>query len=531
MKPWDLLVIGAGPAGCAAAITARQRGLATVVLEAERFPRHHVGESLVRLWTVFDVLGVLDQMEQTFQHKYGSGRIWGASPVPQWTSFDSGDARPFSLQVRRSRFDAILAERATALGADVRFGWRAIEPLHEGSRLVGVLARDADGTPHELYARFTIDASGRSGFLAKHRHLRRADKFYPDLSVFAYLRGAGRFPGSHAGSLFIETVPWGWLWFIPLRDGEVSVGLVCDRDSRPALRQLGLAKFFQAAVASSEAIAWLLRDASVARPATAIASGGYSAASYGGEGWLLAGDAGSFVDPMWATAVANSMRDGIRAASAVHGAISGAVTDEEAVAFHDRYSREQDQALHEIVRYVYGLNTLHREAPFWQARHARLAASPDELRGRGLRWLAKDPAVRYFRAAFVGMGVTDQAVAELDAATGDLGQRQQEADALARRPLADWVPRWAPGWAPTDGIGLDAAGVLRRGLEFGPGDQRLFCGDPLIASTLRLLDGTRDVSAALDAAAALTGGRADGITRVRLRATLQLAHSQGAFRT
>jgi 1H-pyrrole-2-carbonyl-[peptidyl-carrier protein] chlorinase len=99
--------------------------MSVVVLEADHFPRHHIGESLVRLWTVFDTLGVLDQMEHAFQRKYGSGRIWGESPMPKWTSFDEHDPRPYSLQVRRSQFDAMLADRARAVGADVRFGWRS----------------------------------------------------------------------------------------------------------------------------------------------------------------------------------------------------------------------------------------------------------------------------------------------------------------------------------------------------------------------------------------------------------------------
>ena len=121
--------------------------------------------------------------------------------------FDEHDPRPYSLHVRRSQFDAILADRASAVGADVRFGWRAVEPIREGDRINGVRARDENGTVHHLRARFVIDASGRSGFLSKHLKLRVPDPFYPDLSVYTYVTGAGRFPGSTPGSLFIESVP------------------------------------------------------------------------------------------------------------------------------------------------------------------------------------------------------------------------------------------------------------------------------------------------------------------------------------
>jgi halogenation protein CepH len=528
-RQWDLIVIGAGPAGAAAAITARQRGLSTLVLEADRFPRHHIGESLVRLWTVFDALGVLDRMEQTFQHKYGSGRVWGESAVPKWTYFDEHDRRPYSLQVRRSEFDAILADKAVADGADLRFGWRAVEPLDDGPRIIGVRARDEDGGVHDLYARFVIDASGRAGFLAKRMKLRLADLFYPDLSVFAYVVNAHRFPGSQAGSLFIEAVPWGWFWFIPLRDGEVSVGLVCDRDSRSELKRAGPAQYLQAAVRSSTVISDLLRDASITRPATATASGGYSSHAYGGLGWLLAGDSGSFIDPMWATGVASSLRDGIRAASAVHGVIGGTVDEAEAVGFHNRHSVEQADVLHETVRYVYGVNLLHRESAFWQRRHRQLSAGPERLQERGLGWLAKDPAVRYFRSAFMGMGIRAPAVAELDGKLDDLDRRGREADTLFRRPLNQWVPRWTEGWEPRSGVGMDSSGTVRRGVEIGRGDERMFSGDPLTVAALELIDGTRSVADVLHGIGTERRRPVDVIQRTKILAALKLAHAEGAI--
>lgn len=504
--------------------------MSVVVLEAERFPRHHIGESLVRLWTVFDSLGVLDQMEQAFQRKYGSGRIWGESPVPKWTSFDEHDPRPYSLQVRRSQFDAVLADRARAVGADVRFGWRAVEPIREDKRISGVRARDENGVVHHLRARFVIDASGRSGFLPKRLKLRVLDPFYPDLAVFTYVTGATRFPGTHAGSLFIESIPLGWLWFIPFREGDVSVGLVCDKDSRTELRNRGLSDFLGSAVSSSTGIAKLLADATTVQPTAVLASGGYSSARYGGPGWLLAGDAGQFVDPMWATGVANSLRDGIRAASAVHGVISGTVTEDEAIAFHERHSARQAATLHETVRYVYGLNQLHRDAAFWRVRHSQLSAPAETLRERGLGWLAKDPNVAYFRSAFASMGVQASAVAELDKRLNDLMERGEEAERLAKRPLDEWTPRWEPGWEPRLEVGMDTAGIVRRGVEVGDGDNRMFSAHPVTIAALRLIDGSRSVGAILRTLTAEVGRPVDAMGRAQALAALKTAHAEGATR-
>ena len=112
------------------------------------------------------------------------------------------------------------------------------------------------------------------------------------------MTGALRFPGTQAGGLFLESVPLGWLWFIPLREGDVSVGLFCDQDSRSELRRRGLSDFLGSAVRSSTGIAKLLTQPTAIRPTAVVASGGYSPTRYGGPGWLLAGGAGQFLDPM-----------------------------------------------------------------------------------------------------------------------------------------------------------------------------------------------------------------------------------------
>src|SRR5262245_21501474 len=228
-EAWDVVVIGGGPAGAATAIRAQAAGYHALVLEAARFPRHHVGESLVSLWPVFQTLGVADEMDATFQHKRGSCRVWGRDGTVTWTEFKSQiGVRNYSLQVERSLFDSILLRRAAERGATVREGHRVDEVLWDGERAVGVHYRTPEGDAREARSPFVVDASGRASLIARRLELRTVDPFYPDLAVYGYVRGARRFEGELAGNLFIEAVPWGWFWFIPLHTGEVSVGLVCD---------------------------------------------------------------------------------------------------------------------------------------------------------------------------------------------------------------------------------------------------------------------------------------------------------------
>src|SRR6185436_20070587 len=105
-------------------------------------------------------------------HKRGSCRIWGEGQALQWTEFDSlAGGREYSLQVERSRFDAILLARAAAVGAEVREGHRVRAVLWDGERAVGVRYTCAEGTTGEVRARWVIDASGRSGLIARERSL------------------------------------------------------------------------------------------------------------------------------------------------------------------------------------------------------------------------------------------------------------------------------------------------------------------------------------------------------------------------
>ena len=244
--------------------------------------------------------------------------------------------------------------------------------LWDGERAVGVRYASAEGVTGEIRARWVIDASGRSGLIARERTLRAVDPFYPDLSVYAYVEDARRFAGQHAGNLLIEAVPWGWFWFIPLHTGEVSVGLVCDRSSRERTRARGLDGFFRDALATSTLVGSMVAAGRLARGPIATTSHGYSSARYAGPGWLLAGDAGSFVDPMWATGVANALTDGLMAAGVVEAVGCGRVAEAAAVAHYDaQVAQRTDQTL-ALVRFVYGSNHLHGDEPFW--RSATVAA-------------------------------------------------------------------------------------------------------------------------------------------------------------
>ena len=524
-ESWDVIAIGGGPAGAATAISAQERGCRVLLLEAESFPRHHVGESLVSLWPVFETLGVADEMDATFQHKRGSCRIWGRDPSIKWTDFDSRiGSRNYSLQVERSLFDSILLRRAAAVGASVREGRRVSEVLWDGDRAVGVRYRTRDGDIAETHSRFVVDCSGRSSVIARQLKLHSIDPFYPDLSVYGYFEHARRFDGAYGGNLFIEAVPWGWFWFIPLHTGQASVGLVCDRSSRILLQERGLAQFFWDAIASSTRICRLLAPATLVWGPTATASYGYSSARYAGHGWLTAGDAGAFVDPMWATGVANALVDGTLAGAVIEAVLSGRVREEDALSFYGRELTGRAERILTLVKFVYRCNRLHAEQPFWARRHRALEG--EQLRvGQIMRRFSRDPSVQYFRNAFAGMGVDSDTLAPLDEELSRLGRLDRSAVQLLQ-DLNGWVPALGATVRLRRGPGLYADRVVE-GLEVDNDGVTEFAGDRFTAAALEAVDGRRTAREIIDGVAATAPAGEVLFTRLRLVATFLDAHRHG----
>src|SRR5205823_1825735 len=187
-----------------------------VVLEAARFPRHHVGESLVYLWPALELLGVAEVMDRTFVHKRGGSRVWGSARSLFTVRFETApDTRNYSLLVERASFDKLLLDQARAAGATVCEGHRVTAVHWERGRPRAVSYRSDQGSEGTLEAPFVVDASGRARLIARQLRLLEPEPFYPDLALYGYYRDAARLPGEDAGNVVIEATPDGWCWYIP----------------------------------------------------------------------------------------------------------------------------------------------------------------------------------------------------------------------------------------------------------------------------------------------------------------------------
>lgn len=326
----EVLIIGGGPAGAALGGLLSMRGRRSVIIERERFPRFHIGESLLpQSMQVFEELGVVDQLEERFIRKYGARFVEATSGhMVRYEFAEAVDKRwPYAYEVQRDVFDELLLDRARELGATVLQPARVTEVLFDDERAVGVVVADEDGE-RELRAPLVVDATGRGSLLASRSKTKDRIAGLNTAALFSHYRGVPRYEGNCEGDITVVTFDDGWIWFIPLRGDVTSVGAVLVKErfaSRPSDESY---ESFLERVLSS--IPWAkdrLAGAERLMDVQTAADFSYSVERMAGDGWLAIGDAFGFIDPLFSSGVHLALTTAQLSADAIDEALAdGPVT-------------------------------------------------------------------------------------------------------------------------------------------------------------------------------------------------------------
>lgn len=322
---YDVAVAGGGPAGAALATFLQRQGHRCVVLEASRFPRYHIGESLIpHTFGVLDRLGLLPKLRQSdFPTKYSVRFVSpsGEESQPFYFFETIEGERSQTWQVERSLFDQMCLDNARESGVEVRSNHAVKEVIFENGRAVGLRARDASGQPVEISARVVVDATGRSTLIGTQLGFKTRVAGLDKASIWSYYRGGMRLDGIDEGETTVFMLPRrGWFWYIPLPDDIVSVGIVADPDylfdETPDFNVV-----FPREVERCAPLSARLNNAQRTAPIRGLRRLAYRNLHVAGDGWLMVGDAAAFLDPIYSSGLFLALAAAEMAAGCVHEAL------------------------------------------------------------------------------------------------------------------------------------------------------------------------------------------------------------------
>jgi len=383
----DVAIIGGGPAGASMAAYLAKAGVRCVVLESEIFPRPHVGESLVPSSTrVFKDLEFLSVMEaRKYPRKYGAAWTAGNNVKAYSMNFEGlsgttavhprteatvrfaerdqpGVDMDYTYHVDRGDFDNALLQHASGFGAQV----------HEGIRVRHVEFNDG---PHprvkfnmgsrecELTAQIVVDASGRRTLLGNQLKLRIRDEVFDQFAIHTwftdYDRAAWGRTASMMNYIFIHFLPIAntWVWQIPITDEVTSIGVVTQRQNFAKSAQ-SREEFFWQTLASRPEVEERLRAARQVRPFTHEGDYSYAMTQICGDRWLMVGDAGRFVDPIFSTGVSIALNSSRFAHRDILMALENGRFERETYADYQKAIRLGTNNWYKFISVYYRLNVL-----------------------------------------------------------------------------------------------------------------------------------------------------------------------------
>lgn len=333
-QSFDVVIVGGGPAGSTVATLVAQAGHRVLVVERAKFPRFHIGESLMpETYWVFERLGLLPKLRNSdFVRKYSVQFVTasGKDSAPFYFEDRKPHESSVTWQVERADFDTMLLDHAAESGATVWQECNVVDiiladPEHDDlPRARGIVVqRKGDTEPIRIGAKVVVDATGMNALLSRKLGIRHADPNLRKASIFTHYKNCRREPGKNGGATLVLSTRQndGWFWYIPLRDDVTSVGVVADVNRLIKNRSGTPEQIFEEELANCPGLQERMPEAQRCGPIHVTNDFSYRSSRCGGEGWVLVGDAFGFLDPMYSSGVFLALKSGELAADAINQAI------------------------------------------------------------------------------------------------------------------------------------------------------------------------------------------------------------------
>lgn len=326
----DVVIIGAGPAGAAAAAMLADKGRTVEVIERVHFPRFSIGESLLpQSMAIIEAAGLMQHVHRGgFQFKDGAAFSRNDDLRSIYFPDKSTAGWGTTFQVRRDRFDQLLAEGAVEKGARIVFGEEVIS-FKGGDASVEVVARNEAGEERTIKARFALDASGFGRVLSRMLDLETPSDFPSRRSLFCHVRDNISDPEFDRNKILISVHPENnqvWYWLIPLADGLSSVGVVGPAEVLAAAGETDHDRLW-ALVSKAAYMSELLAASEQVRPAGTIIGYACNVKSLVGPGYALLGNAAEFLDPVFSSGVTIALKSASLAVELVDRVLDGETVD------------------------------------------------------------------------------------------------------------------------------------------------------------------------------------------------------------
>ncbi len=350
---YDAIVVGGGPSGSTVATRLAQQGRRVLLLEKEHFPRFHIGESLLPCsMPLFEQLGAMEAIvAHGFLPKYAAEFVTADGGLSRRYAFADGliPGSPSAFEVDRAELDHLLLKNAATRGVEVREG-ATVTRFEIDAQGVSVTVR-IEGVESVVSAEVLIDATGQTSLVAGKLGMREMDTSLKNFAVFSHFEGAWRHEGAREGDISVVLVPGGWWWVIPLAGGRTSVGQV-----GPASMLRGRKPdeaYFVEQIAATPYLADRLAKATRVAPVRTISDYSYVSKKLAGDRFVLVGDAGAFIDPVFSTGVYLGMVGAFRAAEAIDRALTSRSFGRREFLAYEAWVQKQVEAYKRFVKGFY----------------------------------------------------------------------------------------------------------------------------------------------------------------------------------